>query len=105
MFDIDQQLQLEQHANSLDKNARKAIWQVRQQLASAETAAQFFSEQLDSDRQLESMAISELWQQLQDSQAARAAAQQKQADQQIQAVHAGSQLAEMKEQLEADKAE
>lgn len=104
MSDIDQQFQLEEHADGLDKNLRKANRQSRRrgrQLESAEVAAQSFSEQLDSDRQLQ--AINELWQQLQDSQAAHAAAQQQQADQQMQAVHAESVLAEMKEQLEADK--
>ena len=103
---IDQQPQLEQHANSLDKELRKANWQLRRmgrQLMSAGAAAQYFSDQLDSNKQLQS--INQLWQQLQDSQAARAAAQQKQANQQMQAVHAASVLAEMKEQLTADNAE
>lgn len=98
--DVDTQFQLEQHANSLEKKLRRARRQLSQtegQLESAEAAAQAFSEQLDTDRQLQS--INELWQQLQDAQAARAAAEQKQAEQQMQDVHAETMLAEMREQL------
>lgn len=101
----DLQLQLEQHANNLEKKLRKAnrhLKRTERQLKSAEAAAHSFSEQLDSDRQLK--AINELWQQLQESQAARAAAQQ-QAEQQMQVVHVASVLAEMREQGEADQAE
>ena len=100
----DLQLQLEQHANNLEKKLRKANRQLKRterQLKSAEAAAHSFSEQLDSDRQLK--AINELWHQLQDAQAARAAAEQ-QAEQQMQDVHAASTLAEMREQGEADRA-
>lgn len=104
--DLDMQFQLEQPANSLEKKLRKARRQLKQtqrQLKSAEAAAQAFSEQLDTDRQLQS--INELWQQLRDAQAARAAAEQKQAEQQMQDVHAETMLAEMREQLDSDKAE
>ena len=104
--DVAMQFQLKQHANSLEKKLRKARRQLKQterKWESASVAVQAFSEQLDTDRQLKS--INELWQQLQDAQAAYAAAEQKQAEQQMQDVHAQSMLVEMRTQLKADKAE
>lgn len=103
---VAMQFQLEQHCNSLEKKlgkARRQLKQTKRQLESVEAAAQAFSEQLDTDRQLRS--VNQLWQQLQDAQAARTAAEQKQAEQQMQDVHAESMLADMREQLEANKAE
>ena len=63
---VAMQFQLEQHCNSLEKKlgkARRQLQQTKRQLESVEAAAQAFSEQLDTDRQLRS--INQLWQQLQ----------------------------------------
>ena len=84
------------------RKARRQLKQTERQLESVEAAAQAFSKQLDTDRQLQS--INELWQQLQDAQAARTAAEQKQAEQQKQNVQTESRRAEMEEQLEVHKA-